>query len=112
MYYENFEKLCIEHNVKPATVSKETGISTATLSNWKNGNYTPKQDKLKLIADYFNVSIECVMTGKEKEYTKEMAGIDAKLIFMSKEVKEYALKLNNLPKEKQKTIIDLIDQLS
>lgn len=39
-------------------VSKDTGISTATLSSWKNGDYTPKLDKLKILADYFGVSIE------------------------------------------------------
>lgn len=77
-----------------------------------DGNHKPNSVYIQKIADYFSVTVDYLMTGKEKEYTIEMAGIDAKLIFMSKEVKEYALKLNNLPKEKQKTIIDLIDQLS
>lgn len=35
MYYEIFAKLCYESGVKPADVSKATGISTATLSSWK-----------------------------------------------------------------------------
>jgi transcriptional regulator with XRE-family HTH domain len=39
-------------------VSKDTGISTATLSNWKNGAYVPKVDKLMILAKYFDVSIE------------------------------------------------------
>ena len=38
-------------------VSKKTGISTATLSNWKNGNYTPKLDKISKIASLFNAGI-------------------------------------------------------
>lgn len=57
MYYERFEKLCTINNVKPGQVSRATGISTSTLSAWKMGRYTPKNDKLQLIADYFNVSI-------------------------------------------------------
>lgn len=67
MYYENFEKLCNLKSVKPSTVSKATGISTATLTSWKQGKYTPKQDKLQLIADYFGVTIDYLMTGEEKE---------------------------------------------
>lgn len=42
----------------PYQVSKDTGVSTSTLSNWKVGNYTPKLDKIKVIADYFGVSID------------------------------------------------------
>lgn len=64
MYYEIFEKLCKERGVKPAHVSKETGVSTATLTNWKKGVYTPKSDKLQLIADYFGVSL-AYLTGRE-----------------------------------------------
>lgn len=73
MYYENFEKLCKKYNVTPSKVSKATGISTATLSSWKKGIYTPKQDKLQLIADYFNVSIDYLMTGEEKAHTDSIA---------------------------------------
>ena len=92
MYYENFEKLCILNGVRPGTVSKETGISTATLTSWKQGKYTPKQDKLQLIADYFNVSLEYLMTGKEKEggeiyYLNEETTSMAQKIFENKELR-------------------------
>lgn len=65
--YEIFEKLCAENGVTPYRVCKETGITTASISNWKAGRYTPKQDKLQKIADFFGVSIEYLMTGEEKE---------------------------------------------
>lgn len=67
MYYEYFEKLCEKNNVKPGTVGRATGIETSTLSNWKKGGYTPKLEKMKLIAEYFGVSIDYLVTGKEKE---------------------------------------------
>ena len=63
MYYENFARLCEKNGVKPSTVSKATGISTATLTSWKQGKYTPKQDKLQLSADFFHVSIDYLMSG-------------------------------------------------
>ena len=114
MYYENFEKLCQINSVKPSHVSKATGISTATLTSWKKGTYTPKQDKLQLIADYFQVSVDYIMTGKEKEsaFTVEMAKIDVQLSNQSKRLKEYMLKLAELPKDKQENILNLIDMLS
>ena len=58
MFYERFAFLCEMKGVKPGRVSKETNISTATLTSWKQGKYTPKQDKLQKIADYFGVSLE------------------------------------------------------
>ena len=60
--YEIFERLLEEHGVTAYKVCKATGLTTATISNWKAGRYTPKQDKLQKIADYFGVSIEYIMT--------------------------------------------------
>ncbi len=65
--YENFSKLLQLKGVTPYKVSKETGVSQSTLSDWKRGLSAPKQDKLQKIADYFNVSLEYLMTGKEKD---------------------------------------------
>ena len=69
--YSNFEKLCSERNVTPYRVCKETGIPTATISNWKAGRYTPKQDKLKRIADFFGVSVDFLITGKEEDVAQK-----------------------------------------
>ena len=75
--YEIFEQLLFKYGVTAYKVAKETGITTATLSNWKQGRYTPKQDKLQKIADYFGVSLEYLMTGKE-DVAKEKAERDIK----------------------------------
>lgn len=56
--YEKFESLLKEKDVTAYQVAKATGIATSTLSEWKAGNYTPKVDKIKKIAEYFGVSIE------------------------------------------------------
>lgn len=62
--HEIFEKLCEEKGITPYRVCKETGITTATISNWKAGRYTPKQDKLQKIAEFLGVTIEYLMTGE------------------------------------------------
>lgn len=64
--YEIFEKLLKEHGVTAYRVAKETGVTTATLTSWKQGKYTPKPEKMQKIADYFGVSLAYLMTGKEE----------------------------------------------
>ena len=68
--YEIFEQLLLKFGVTAYQVAKATGISTATLTNWKKGRYTPKQDKLQKIADYFGVTVEYLMTGKNEPKEK------------------------------------------
>ena len=63
--YKNFEYLCKKNNVSVYKISKDTGIARATFSDWKSGRYTPKQDKLQKIADYFHVTMEYLMTGED-----------------------------------------------
>lgn len=76
--YEIFELLCQKNGVTPYRVCKETGLTTATISNWKAGRYVPKADKMQKIADYFGVSIEYLMTGNEesKEKAPELTARD------------------------------------
>ena len=64
--YEKFEKLLKKNNVTAYRVAKETGVTTATLTSWKQGKYTPKMEKLQKIADYFGVTTE-YFTGEEKK---------------------------------------------
>ena len=59
--YEIFADLLAKKGVRVADVAKATGIRTGVFSDWKKGRYTPKQDKLKLIADYFGVSVDYLM---------------------------------------------------
>lgn len=61
--YEKLQALLDKTNKTAYQVAQETGVSTATLSNWKNGNYVPKVDKIKILADYFHVSIEYFLEG-------------------------------------------------
>lgn len=90
--YSIFEELLQKHGVSTYKVSKDTGIAQSVFSSWKNGISTPKQDKMQKIADYFNVSIEYLMTGKEKEggetyYLNEETANMAQKIFENKELR-------------------------
>ena len=56
--YEKFVALLDKTNKTAYQVSKDTGIGQNVFSNWKAGRSVPKVDKLKILADYFGVSIE------------------------------------------------------
>ncbi|MCI7449064.1 MAG: helix-turn-helix domain-containing protein [Blautia sp.] len=56
--YEKFYMLLEKTHKTPYQVSKDTGIPQSVLSDWKRGRSKPKVDKLKILADYFGVSIE------------------------------------------------------
>lgn len=56
--YETFKRLLDEKGVTAYQVAKDTGISQATLSDWKLGKSKPKADKLSILAKYFDVPLE------------------------------------------------------
>ncbi len=56
--YSKFEELLKANGKTAYQVSKDTGVATATLTEWKKGTYTPKTDKLLKLAEYFGVPIE------------------------------------------------------
>ncbi len=89
--YEIFEELCKQKGVTPYRVCKETGITTATISNWKAGRYSPKADKMQKIADFFGVSLDYLMSREEKRgekyYTNDETAAIAQDIFENKELK-------------------------
>lgn len=72
--YEIFEALLRERGVTAYQVSKATGISTGSLSDWKNGRSSPKIDKLKKIASYFGVSVDYLLGQEESSATNTNNG--------------------------------------
>ncbi len=63
MNYQRFEALLKKSGTTVYRVSKATGISNSTFSDWKKGRSAPKADKLRLIADYFGVSLDALVGG-------------------------------------------------
>lgn len=56
--YKKYEELLIKNNISSYKVAKDTGLYSALFSEWKSGKSYPKVDKIKILADYFGVSIE------------------------------------------------------
>lgn len=65
--YQKYAVLRDHASVTDYEVAKQTGVSTATLTNWKYGRYNPKFDKLMALAKYFEVPVEYFAESKETE---------------------------------------------
>lgn len=116
MMYERYCYLRDNKKVKDADVARNTGIPKSTFSDWKSGKSAPKQDKLQKIADYFGVTVDYLMTGKDPQidylYSDENADL---LIEITKNIKndsEFAKRIAHymsLLSENKKSVDDMID---
>lgn len=64
--YNILLNLMEERHITPYRLSKETGITQATLSRWKNGKTEPSIETLRVLAGYFNVTVD-FLTGNEQK---------------------------------------------
>lgn len=75
--YEIFEKLLKRRGITAYRFCKDTGVSTSTISTWKKKNSKIGMDLAETISNYFGVSIDYLMTGKEED-KKDNSVIDIK----------------------------------
>lgn len=70
--YEIFEKLCNERGITPYKFCKDNNVRTSTISTWKKKNSIVGTVLAKKICDYFEVSMDYLMTGKEAVIVEEL----------------------------------------
>lgn len=63
--YQKYAELRDKAGKTDYAIAKETGLSTSTLTNWKYGRYSPKFDKLLILAKYFDVPVEYFAESEE-----------------------------------------------
>ena len=59
--YAKYAELRDKKGLTNYRVSVDTGIPKSTFSEWKSGRSKPKVDKLKVLADYFEVPLESLL---------------------------------------------------
>lgn len=64
---ERVEKKLREKGIGKLVFYKESGVASATFSQWKSGLRSPSMQSLDLIARYLGVSTEWILTGVEEE---------------------------------------------
>lgn len=69
MFYDQLISLCNRDGVKPTPLIRELGFSAGNIKRWENGA-TVNSDILIAVAEHFKVSIDYLLTGKEKNISE------------------------------------------
>ena len=110
--YEIYERIRNEKGVTNAEVSRATGISAATLSQWKKGLYVPKQEKLEKIANFLSVPVEYLKTGVvPSTIDKEVSKI-AQTVFDNQNIRMIVEGARTLHDNEQEYVLNLIRLLN
>lgn len=98
--YGRFLEIISKKGITPYSISKNVGIATSTLSDWKNGKSMPKSDKMKKIADYIGADVDYIITGEKKPDFETLGKEHAELLKMyemlNSEEKEQILNIMKL----------------
>lgn len=68
MLSERLQRICDAKNISFNQLERECGLSNGSLKKWKTS--TPSVDKVKTVADYFGVSVDFLLTGREAMLTE------------------------------------------
>jgi transcriptional regulator with XRE-family HTH domain len=63
-FYENFVDLCNSIHKSPTATVIAMGFNRSTLTQWKRGA-TPSDATVRRIADYFGISVNELLSGKD-----------------------------------------------
>nr|DAM96482.1 MAG TPA: repressor protein [Caudoviricetes sp.] len=90
--YEIFEKLLNARGITIYKFCKETGVSESTIYTWRKKKTQCNAKLQKIVCDYFGVTADYLMTGKEKEggskyYLNDETAAIAQNIFENKELR-------------------------
>lgn len=111
--YEIFEQLLQSYGITAYKFCKDTGISQSTISTWKKKGNLINGEMAKVIAEYFHVSVDYVMTGKEKEggekyYLNEETAEMAQALFENKDLRVLFDAAKDASPEDLKTTYDML----
>lgn len=74
--FERIEELRKASGLSQGKLEKELGFSNGSISKWKNS--TPKYERLQKIAQYFGVTVEYLMDGKESAEKEKASALTHK----------------------------------
>lgn len=63
MVYEKVKELCEKNNITVSRLEKNLKFGNCTILKWKDSS--PSFEKIKMVADYFNVSIDYFVEGSD-----------------------------------------------
>ena len=96
-------KVIAEKGMTAADLSRATGLSSCAISNYINGKYLPKQDKVYILAKALDVDPGWLITGVEPTRPPEEAEVPITL-----EARILAAGIDKLPKEQREQALSVI----
>ncbi len=60
---------------KQADLARALGVRQGTITNWKQARVSPASEHLEAIADFFGVSVDYLVTGREPQHSVVAQGI-------------------------------------
>lgn len=108
---ERVKSICKERKIPISKLERDLNFGNAYISGLKKGSIP--DDRLRLISEYLELSVEYLMTGETKieKYSDEDALLDAR-ISDDAELKEAIKKYYTLNDQKKKHVIEMINLLS
>lgn len=94
MFYDTLINLCNKHNVKITPLVVSLGGSSSSPASWKKGA-SPNSDIVIKLAEYFNVSTDYLLLGKEHTIPTEYKKLISSYQKLSLENQKMALRLMN-----------------
>ena len=107
LFVELIEQELRKRKISKQTFYKESGISCATMSQWRNGIYSPSSAAIKKIEEYFGIALAIEQKNSPDEFS--LTEGEKKLIQLLRQFpedrKEFAVSmvisaLENMPKKK------------
>ena len=74
--FERIENLRHSRKISQGKLEKELGFSNGSISKWKNSMPTP--ERLQKVAEYFGVTVDYLMTGKDVKKEVPLTAKDQK----------------------------------
>lgn len=97
-FYTNLQRACSASDVSVTRMLRNIRLSSSNATYWKNGN-EPNVDTVKKIADYLNIPVT-QLVNENKNTSSDI----------SEEVINIARRIDNLPADCKKTILDNLKQ--
>ena len=66
-FSEKLRELRVQKNISQAKLAADIHISRSAVAKWENGLGLPSDESLKLLADYFGVAVDELITNKTNE---------------------------------------------
>ncbi len=110
VFWERFLNLCSIYKITPNAAAKRMGISSGTVTNWKNGA-VPQPTKIKTVAKFFGIEEEYLLaTEEERAKRKELVLHEPSQAYNEKKLLSLFAELSEI--EQLKLLLNLTEYVS